>query len=740
MNKNNFLIGRGELLTYDVKGPRRPPMPKEVYTLREAQERLIPQIEITSKSLDSLPNMACPNDFAIAKFTLNPSFIARSYYPVSFLREAGLSSVGSRTVRIKPEKWKKKAQVTESSTTEIFVAGKRNAFRSLPDLAESFLSGTDEAIDFARFEEITPYLSQERIISSKTENGGFYEVGIHLLPDNGRDVVQQSFLKYADSLNVEVHTKLTFVAGGLWFTPVKCSEEQLGKLSEFSFIRVIRPVPQLRGMRPMQRVSSINIPCVLPIAEPISSEPKVAILDGGLPAVHPLNKWIKSYRVLDDNAEDDEGGLAHGLAVTSAFLFGPISPKNAVQRPYSYVDNLRILDKNIEGEDPLELYRTLGFIEEVLLSRQYQFLNLSLGPDLPIEDTEVHAWTAVIDDLLSDGETFMTVAAGNNGGRDRESGNARIQVPSDCVNAVAIGAANSQDEKNWQRAEYSAFGPGRSPGIIKPDLTAFGGDIDGYFHVIAEGSSPVITPQMGTSFSAPYALRSAVGIRSIMGQELSPLAIKALLVHAANTNGHHVTEVGWGKIPENLNDIITSPDGVARIVYQGELKPGKYLRAPLPLPNGTLNGSISLSATFCYASATDPQDSASYTKAGLEVSFRPNEDKSKSEGQTNADSKGFFELKKYATESERRSDMGKWETVLHNSKNMRGSSLKNPVFDIHYNARDCGGMASKPEKIRYALIITVKASKHADLYNEILRAYNQILIPLQPQVSLPLNV
>lgn len=109
--------------------------------------------------------------------------------------------------------------------------------------------------------------------------------------------------------------------------------------------------------------------------------------------------------------------------------------------------------------------------------------------------------------------------------------------------------------------------------IIKPDLTAFGGDIDGYFHVIAEGSSPVITPQMGTSFSAPYALRSAVGIRSIMGQELSPLAIKALLVHAANTNGHHVTEVGWGKIPENLNDIITSPDGVARIVYQESLSP-----------------------------------------------------------------------------------------------------------------------------------------------------------------------
>ena len=72
-------------------------------------------------------------------------------------------------------------------------------------------------------------------------------------------------------------------------------------------------------------------------------------------------------------------------------------------RPFAYVDHLRVLDNDASTEDPLELYRTLGFVEEVLLSRQYQFVNLSLGPDLPVEDTDVHAWTSVIDDLLSDG-------------------------------------------------------------------------------------------------------------------------------------------------------------------------------------------------------------------------------------------------------------------------------------------------------------------------------------------------
>ncbi len=332
----------------------------------------------------------------------------------------------------------------------------------------------------------------------------------------------------------------------------------------------------------------------------------------------------------------------------------------------------------------------------------------------------------------------MTVAIGNNGEMDQASGNARVQVPSDCVNAVAVGATDNTDAP-WARAPYSAIGPGRSPGVIKPDLMAFGGDAKKYFHTLATGKKPTLAPQLGTSFASPYLLRSAVGIRAILGTELSPLALKALLVHSADTSKHNKLEVGWGKIPEDLMTIITCPSGVARVVYQGELKPGKYLRATLPLPQGGLTGKIRLKATFCYASPVDPQDAAAYTQAGLDIVFRPNTTIVKA-GKTNADSKGFFDMKKFATEEERRSDMGKWETVLHGNKSMLGKSLNDPVFDIHYNAREAGGKASGAEKIRYALVITVEAPQHADLYNDILRAYASILTPIQPQVSLPIRV
>ncbi|WP_391528023.1 S8 family peptidase [Photorhabdus akhurstii] len=740
MANTNFLIGRGELLTHDIPSPKRRMDKSEVYTLAEAKKRLVPQIQTANDMFKKLAAHSCPHDYAVAKLTMNPSYIARSYFPTAMLRNTGLKSVGSKTVKIVPEKWKRKIDVIEYPTTQLFVAGKRSAFRNLSEWIHDLEYNSAESIDFARIEEFEAFLPEERLILPENSQETHFEVGIHLLQTDGEDFVQSKFIDYAKSLDITVHSSLAFTAGSLWFLPVQGNISSIKKLAQFTFVRVIRAVPKLRGLRPLRRASSTAIPCTLPSEAPLSNDIKVAILDGGLPEKHPIKPWVKSYRVLDERANDDPDALEHGLGVSSAFLFGPIKSNVKPPIPYAYIDNLRVLDNKTYEEDPLELYRTLGLIEEVLLSRQYQFLNLSLGPDLPIEDTEVHAWTSVIDDLLSDGETLMTVAVGNNGDMDRESGNARIQIPADCVNALAVGASDSTNDNNWQKASYSAIGPGRSPGVMKPDVVAFGGETSEYFHVLTKGSKPNITPERGTSFAAPYALRNAVGIRAILGNDLNLLAIKALLIHSSKNKDHPNVEVGWGKVPEDLNDIIVSPNGVARIVYQGELKPGKYLRAPVPLPVSGLTGKINLTATFCYATATDPQDSASYTKAGLEVSFRPNDSRIK-DGKKNAETAGFFELKKFATESEQRSDMGKWETVLHASKNMLGTTLKNPVFDIHYNAREFGGSVpgNKADKIKYALIITVKAAKHQDLYNEILRAYNKILVPIQPQTSIPIR-
>jgi len=43
MSRTNFLIGRGELLTHDIPGPRRMFGKAGVYTFVQARERLLPQ-------------------------------------------------------------------------------------------------------------------------------------------------------------------------------------------------------------------------------------------------------------------------------------------------------------------------------------------------------------------------------------------------------------------------------------------------------------------------------------------------------------------------------------------------------------------------------------------------------------------------------------------------------------------------------------------------------------------------
>ena len=75
----------------------------------------------------------------------------------------------------------------------------------------------------------------------------------------------------------------------------------------------------------------------------------------------------------------------------------PPQPGEA-EPPFANVDHIRVWDVNT-GRDPLELYDVLERIKNTLdSSPKYDFINLSLGPSLPVEDDDVHAWTAVLDE------------------------------------------------------------------------------------------------------------------------------------------------------------------------------------------------------------------------------------------------------------------------------------------------------------------------------------------------------
>ena len=196
--------------------------------------------------------------------------------------------------------------------------------------------------------------------------------------------------------------------------------------------------------------------------------------------------------------------------------------------------------------------------------------------------------------------------------------------------------------------------------------------------------------------------------------------------------------MGWGRCAQDLDDIVLCADDEVRVVYQGEISPAKYVRASVPMPPDEIKGMVHLKATVCYKSQTDPHHPGNYTRAGLEIAFRPHDGRFSRDGQVHPDTKSFFgSSQSRATENELRRDAWKWENCLHAPKRMQGRSLQNPVFDIHYNSRLEGRNFAPDQKLSYVLVVSVQARGVATLYDQIVRTYSTQLEPLRPVLEIP---
>lgn len=741
--KRNYLLGYGERLTEKIAPPKIKPSKVDPYEFSDAQKRLAPKIAEVSKGLDSLPSACCPDDETVAALKLHPAYLAKSYFPTGLLREVGLEAIGSRAVMVKPEKTTSKKKEKDGTPTvapsaEIYISGKRQAFRYWAQSIKSWTQNSNGADELIRVEDVRLIEPEERLKPMRSDSDRpLLEVVLHASPET--DFIVESFAQYMTELGADVDIARRIYVNGLCFLPVRAPVKSHRDLAKFSFLRVAREMPRLRGPAAGSATKGPASQAQLPKGKAIDPSLSVAVFDGGIPKDHPLTAWVnrkKAPGIADAVSEFQQ----HGLSVTSALLFGPIEDGVAIGRPYANVDHYRVLDVSSKHDPQEQYFDVVERIIDRLQQKKYEFVNLSIGPDLPIEDDDVHVWTARLDQLFSDGQTLVCVAAGNAGERDWDSGNARIQAPADAVNVLSVGACDSLTSA-WKRASYSSVGPGRNPGRVKPDVVSYGGTEKEPFWVVAEGTAGAISGIYGTSFAAPSTLRSGLGIRATLGAAIQPLAVRALLIHHAEDSTHEMREIGWGRIPTDINDLITCEPGSASIVYQGRLEPGKYVRAPIPLPEDTILGTVTIKATFCFASETDPKDPLNYTRAGLEVVLRPHADKRNDPKQQHADSKPFFgKSGAYQTEEELRRDAHKWETSIKAEKNFRGGSLKDAVFDIHYNAREGGAITLNAKEIPYALVVTVTAKKMTDLYDKIANRYEYMLEELKPVIQQQIQI
>ena len=740
MTKRNFLIGKGERLVEEVAGVRGGGDKSNPYTFVQARQRIAPMLARAVRGIDHLPDSACPGDRAIATITLNPEYIAKSYFPEKLLKTIGLEAVGSRPRRVTPERRSKGRDPEETITTELFVMGLRSAFRSwrssLPQWGED-LSGADE---LATIEQVAAPTAQDKIKGRLPKSGSVvFEAVLHGEAGSGQAGVVSMFRDYLEEIGIPQNLERRFSAGGLCFVALEAPVDLAAEIATFTPVRALRQMPTLRLLRPTFRSSRVSMAeTVLPAKGPIDPKIRVAIFDGGIPKGHPLTRWAKIIEPVGIGSAIPEC-QKHGVGVTSAFLFGHIDPAKALGRPYASVDHYRVLD-TAPNQNPLELYEVLGRIDKVLVEKEYDLINISIGPRLPIEDDDVHPWAAVLDDRLAKGRTLATIAVGNDGDSSAKDQLNRIQTPADCVNALAVGACDNPEDP-WQRCTYSSVGPGRSPGLVKPDFLEFGGCLKRPFIVLSEAAAGGLEATEGTSFSAPSVLRLAAGVRAHFGDNLSMLAIRALLVHTTEPGDFACEDVGRGRVARSVQDIVLCGDDTIRVVYQGEIAPKRYIRAPIPVPSGAIPGKVTITATLCYPTGVDPHHPDNYTRAGLEPTFRPHDQKRKDPKKIHADSKTFFgKAQNGLMEDELRRDAWKWENCLHTSVTFMGKTLRNPVLDIHYNARLGGRNFAPEEKLPYALVVSVHAKNLGNLYDQVIRKYAGQLEALRPVIEIPVNV
>lgn len=724
MNNRNLLLGFGETLTYPITHKQGGSAKAHPYSFDEARLHLLDNTQELMQKINTISSDAMPNGKIVASFVLHPAYIAKSYYPSKFFDEFDFHDIGSKSVSINPRKTQLKNAPERQTTSSIFLSGNKHSFNSLIETLRSSSIEIGLQQEIIKNEEFCLFDSEDKIKGILHQGAERqFEVVLHT-PENEKDILE-AFYNFSNKIGVEIDYDRRIETLGLTFLPIITTSKKAQQISEFTYLRVLREMPKLRIFEPLfQRSTHVMPLMLLPTEEAQDKNINVAVFDGGIGNTN-LSRWCDET-VYPGGGITHQDLLNHGAEVTSTILFGNVKDQQSLLPiPYSTIDHYRVLDTSVSSEP--DLFIVLGRILTALQAKDYHFVNLSLGPRIPIEDDDIHVWTSMLDNYLANHNTLLTVAVGNDGDI---TGQNRIQPPSDMVNALAIGAATTED-MSWEKTSYSCVGPGRSPGLIKPDGIAFGGDMKTPFLVYSPISGQVHSTA-GTSFSSPLVLRNCIGLASILDTGINPLAVKALMIHNIESKHLPQEEVGRGRFPDNINQIIFSDHNEVSVIYQGELYASQYIRVPIPFPDEEIKGKVSIKATFCFTAETNPAHPDNYTNNGLTITFRPTREKTRT----------FFSQKNlYETEAEARRDAHKWETVLHHEDTMMATSLKEPCFDIVYQARDAGKAAKREniEQLPYVLVVTIKVKNGYELYNSIRQQY-QTLQPIRVKQEVQIRI
>lgn len=743
------LFVEGEKLRIPVTPPPTGGGPHyEPQTAEEARELLLPLVRSVATQAAQLA-AELRGDRIYIEAQLLPNYLASSHFPAMLLSELGAVAVGSRTaIDTYQTAHRKQETVTQRLILAITDAGLGHFQR----LIEEPGRGRSDQLAFAeirKLDDVSMRSPDEVVVRRPADEASeiTWEAVLHPSGISGGDTVAleeatvEKWFTLVERFGGRGHRDYVRRVGGLTFAPVTLRGSSAYDVARFNPLRVLRPMP---GSRPAPRISLRKVTAVLP---PVStsaprSEPAVAVFDGGVDNRSAASTiFPNADQDLTPDAPDQDD-LAHGTAVVGATLYGLVRPGIQLPSPPLPVTSFRVFP--IRAESGLDEYWLLDQITRALSKDNYRIVNLSLGPDVVVEDdAEPHRWTAELDHLAAEFDVLFVVAAGNNGNGDRTTGSHRVLVPGDMVNGLSVGACDvPPQEAPWTRTEYSAMGPGRHGNRIQPSGVQFGGNAEHPFPLLTGSGDVVESRDGGTSFATPLVTHALADLAARLPRPTANV-LRAFAVHFAEKKSrkHVVHEIGHGRFPLSFERFLNCDADEAHVLFEDEIDRGDLLGYRIPLPPG-LAGPVELNVTLAYSSPIEASQAAEYTRVSLDLALRPHQymhaftkgrERSVCDLRTDAAAGlmqgGWAMSQEPVTKGLGRGarspevdlrDAGKWETVKRHRVRLAADELDSPRIEIGHVARRNGRLVHESQPVRFALLVTIRdRSLSGKLYDRV---------------------
>lgn len=744
------IIAHGELYVEPISRKQSFSEKKWPHEFEEAKEKIIKDIESIREKIKNKDEVFL--DEKVFCIRLEPKMEAKSYVPDSLMVSEDMKIIGGRKYSFKNQEGKEeKAKLYFFKTKDTGLERLAYILKSGDkDNVEKFRKQVRSIkdIDLLRFDEKIQGVS-------KDWKKGLVEIVLHPVDSNEQSTIS-SFLRTSklrsDNVNIKSYEK------GLIFISAICERKDFSAIERFNLLRSVHPMGEI-SIDPLRTLQEVEGP--RQAKRKMRSLINVGMFDGGINDTHSLlNGYVKANDLTD--LEPAKNLLLHGNSVCGAILYGHLGGKKSsdiLPNPSVFVESFRVLpiDTEITKERDAEsvhgLYAIIDQIEDTVKKRRdIKLFNLSFGPKEPILDDNISRFTYALDRLtykVRDDEInpLFCVAVGNDG--DKGELFNRIQVPSDMVNGLAVGAYAYNLIGGKIRTEYSCIGPGREGAKTKPDLLDFGGSYETPFVVIgSEGNK--IGLGAGTSLATPV-ITGKIGCLMSRSLSVTPHMGRTLLIHKAKLfSGMRNDEEGFGYCAENVDDVLECSDNVITILYSGEIPASSTLRLPIFSPGiDQAKGKVTITWTITTIVNPDISDTDAYTNNCIEDTFYPNSmvfnfQRKKGEKRTLdlTDPEDIGLMKELMELGYRMSDLPvsspskteksekalrnkelKWDTVIKKTKTMFAKSLLNPFLTLHAIGRN----GYEHENIRYFAAVTLEAKGYKGrLYDSVLQTYNNL--------------